>query len=96
METANPIETQKTKNFMLYGATGYTGCLTLDLYFQRGGDKEQIVIAGRNLPALTALSQKHGVVYRVFDLKNPEIIDQNIRDVRTVLHMVNDSQHAVY
>jgi len=61
------------------------GHLILELYFQRGGDKDKIIIAGRNSSRLMQLSLKYDVTYRVFDLKSPNIIDQNIRDVFAVL-----------
>jgi short subunit dehydrogenase-like uncharacterized protein len=75
----------RQKKLMIYGATGYTGRLALDLYFQQGGDKTQIVIAGRESSALIRLSQKYDVAYKIFNLKIQEVIDQHIMNVHNVL-----------
>lgn len=85
----------KALKFLLYGATGYTGRLILELYFQKEGDKRQIVIAGRDSSRIAQIGQQYGIEYRIFDLKDPEIIEQNISDIHTLILAVRVSSSVI-
>lgn len=69
---------------MLYGANGYTGTLTAELAQARGLAP---VLAGRNQVELEALGTRLGLEVRVFDLRDPATIRQQLDGVRAVLHM---------
>jgi short subunit dehydrogenase-like uncharacterized protein len=86
--TTTTTEKPKSDKFLIYGATGYMGRLMLEQYFQRGGNKEKVIIGGRNASKVMKLSRQYGVNYRVFDLKFSGLIDQNIQDVFLVLLLV--------
>lgn len=74
--------------FLLYGANGYTGELIArhakqyDLY---------PILAGRNKQALTALSAKLNLPYKVFDL-GEAALDEALKDVQVVVHAAGPFQ----
>jgi short subunit dehydrogenase-like uncharacterized protein len=68
---------------LVYGATGYTAQLILELCAQYN---LQPVIAGRNAHAIETLALKYDLPFRVFDLTNVAHIAANLRDTEVVLH----------
>ncbi len=71
------------KNFLIYGANGYTGELITRFAVERG---MRPIIAGRNESAVKALAEKHGLEYRVFSLDDTAKLDAALNEVETVLH----------
>ena len=72
-----------SKQWLLYGANGYTGQLILDEALQRG---LRPVLAGRNDEAIAALAEQSGLQSRVFDLEDPQAMSESLRGISTVLH----------
>ncbi|UYZ62489.1 saccharopine dehydrogenase family protein [Hymenobacter weizhouensis] len=70
-------------NFLLYGATGYTGELLAREAARRG---LRPVLAGRNAARVEALAQELGLEFRVFALEDTSRLDDALRDVAVVLH----------
>jgi short subunit dehydrogenase-like uncharacterized protein len=71
------------KRWMIYGATGYTGKLTVEEAVRRG---HQPIVAGRNAEKVEKLALQHGLAARVFDLADPAAIRKALADVPLVLH----------
>lgn len=63
--------------WMLYGCYGYSGKLILEEALRKGLSP---IIAGRSEKKVTALANKYGLPYRVFDLSSPTTIEDNITD----------------
>lgn len=72
-----------TKNFLIYGANGYTGELITRMAVERG---MRPMIAGRSGAAIKALAETHGLEYRVFALDETDKLDAALGEVATVLH----------
>ncbi|MFC7341978.1 saccharopine dehydrogenase family protein [Saccharopolyspora griseoalba] len=70
-------------NWMIYGASGYTGRLIADLAIERG---ERPVLAGRDPAKVAAIAAPRGLPYRIFDLSDPERVAEQLRDVDVVAH----------
>ena len=70
-------------DYLLYGATGYTGELLAREAARRG---HQIVIAGRDANKVSALASALSVPHRVFGLENPRSVDAGIAGAKLVLH----------
>lgn len=68
---------------LFYGITGYTGELILE-EAQRKQFKP--IIAGRNEAKVKALAERFDLPYRVFDLENDDILNQQLSDIDLVLH----------
>jgi len=72
------------QQWLLYGATGYTGRLTAELAMHRGLEP---ILAGRNAERLKPLARKLGAEHRVFDLQDSVTLREALRGVTAVLHM---------
>lgn len=70
-------------NWMIYGATGYTGVLLAKEAVKRG---HRPVLAGRNEEKLAALAQELGLAYVAFELKNEKSIIPHLEGINLVLH----------
>ena len=70
-------------NFLIYGANGYTGELITRCAVERG---MKPIIAGRNEAAIKALSEKHGLEHRIFELGETAKLDAALSEVAMVLH----------
>src|SRR5687768_9562272 len=70
--------------WMLYGANGYTGTLTAELAQARGLAP---ILAGRDRTKLEPLGTRLGLEVRVFDLRDPAAIRQQLGGVQALLHM---------
>jgi short subunit dehydrogenase-like uncharacterized protein len=73
-----------TKNFLIYGAYGYTGELITNLAVQRGYSP---ILAGRNAEKTQKLAQKFNLPYLVFDLSETQKLDEALQKVGAVLHI---------
>ncbi|MBK9154449.1 MAG: saccharopine dehydrogenase NADP-binding domain-containing protein [Chloracidobacterium sp.] len=71
------------KNFLIYGANGYTGELITRYAVERG---LRPVLAGRNEVAIKDLAGKHGLEHRVFSLDDAAKVDGALQEVDLVLH----------
>lgn len=70
-------------SFIIYGANGYTGQLTVEYAIKKG---VKPTIAGRNELQIKSLAEKHGLNYKIFDLSNTDVISENIQGYSLVLH----------
>lgn len=71
------------KNFLIYGANGYTGELITRYAVERG---MKPVLAGRNAIAIEELAKKHHLEYRIFSLNEASRLDAALAEVEMVLH----------
>lgn len=70
-------------DFLLYGASGYTARLTIELAIKQG---LKPVLAGRSEFKLAPLAQKYDLKYLVFSLDNPQEIAEQIHGFKLVLN----------
>jgi len=71
------------KQFLIYGANGYTGELITRFAADRG---LKPILAGRNAIAVEELAKKHHLEYRVFSLDETDRLDAALQEVDMVLH----------
>jgi len=71
------------KQWLLYGANGYTGQLIVAEALKRG---LRPVLAGRNDEIIDALAAGSGLESRVFDLDDPQATRDALEGICTVLH----------
>ncbi|GGE31125.1 hypothetical protein GCM10007421_01050 [Halopseudomonas oceani] len=71
------------RQWMIYGANGYTGKLLARAAAERG---LQPVLAGRNRSAVAALAAELSLPHRCFDLSQPEQVRENLQGMQVVLH----------
>ena len=71
------------KNFLIYGANGYTGELITRYAVERG---MKPMLAGRNAIAVESLAKKHHLDYRIFSLDEGYRINSALQNVDAVLH----------
>ncbi len=69
--------------WLLYGATGFTGAITARLAKARG---LRPILGGRNAAKLKTLADELGFEYRAFSLNQPHEIDAGLADVKVVMH----------
>ncbi|MFN2197197.1 MAG: saccharopine dehydrogenase family protein [Anaerolineales bacterium] len=77
--------------FLLYGATGFVGEEVARLAVETNLIP---VLAGRNADRLEKLGAELGVEYRVFDLNDPQKIEQAMGDITVVLHCAGPFIHT--
>jgi len=75
---------KQTKQFMIYGATGYTGKLTARTAKAKGLAP---ILAGRSEAKVKAVAEPLGLPYRAFDLSEREKLDAALAEVDCVLHI---------
>jgi short subunit dehydrogenase-like uncharacterized protein len=75
---------KRTGQFLIYGATGFTGKLTSRIARDRG---LKPILAGRNEAKLEAIANALGLRYRVFALSQSAAIDAALAEVDAVLHI---------
>ncbi|EMY24384.1 saccharopine dehydrogenase domain protein [Leptospira interrogans serovar Australis str. 200703203] len=73
----------KKKNWLLYGANGYTGKLIAKKAVERG---QTPILAGRSESKIRFLAEELGLPFRVFSLENPKEIQNQISDSFLVLN----------
>ena len=69
--------------FLIYGANGYTGRLIARYASQYGLTP---ILAGRREDELKSLSEQLNLPFRIFDLNNEENLEQQLKDVKVVVH----------
>ena len=75
---------KQTKQFLIYGATGYTGKLTARAAKEKGLTP---ILAGRNEAKLKAIAGPLGFPYRAFDLSERAKLNAALAAVDAVLHI---------
>ena len=75
---------KQTGQFLIYGATGFTGKLTARTARERG---LKPLLAGRNEAKLRAVADTLGFQYRAFELSDSQAIDAALGQVDVVLHI---------
>lgn len=73
----------KKKNWLLYGANGYTGELIARKAVERG---HKPILAGRSEAKIRPLAEELGLTFRIFSLENSEEVRNQIGDCFLVLH----------
>jgi short subunit dehydrogenase-like uncharacterized protein len=71
------------KNFLIYGANGYTGELITRFAAEQG---LKPILAGRNAGKIEALAKQYGFDFRVFSLDETEKLDAALEETELVLH----------
>ena len=71
------------KNFLIYGANGYTGELVTRFASERG---LKPILAGRNAEKIEALAKQFEMPFRVFSLEDVAKTDEALSEVEFVLH----------
>lgn len=71
------------RKLMIYGATGYTGRMAAEQAHAAG---LPLVLGGRSHTSLAQLGESLGAACRVFDLSDPDAIDEALADVSAVLN----------
>lgn len=80
----NPTLTNGQFNWMLYGATGFTGQLILEEALNQG---ERPIIAGRDPAKVNELAQRFGLPAQVFGLLGSvELVQRNIQGLDAVVN----------
>lgn len=79
------------KNWIIYGATGYTGEITAKEAIVRG---HKPILAGRSLEKLKPLAESLGLTYRAFNLDEPHELEEGLKDVELVLHCAGPFIHT--
>ncbi len=74
----------KTGQFLIYGATGYTGKLTARTAKAQG---LKPILAGRSEEKVKSLAAELGLEWRAFDLKETSKLDAVLKDIDAVLHI---------
>ncbi|NJM77842.1 MAG: NAD(P)H-binding protein [Acaryochloridaceae cyanobacterium RU_4_10] len=72
-----------TGQFLIYGATGYTGKLMARMAKKQGLHP---VLSGRNAKTLKAVAEPLGFEYKVVDLAEKTLLDRTLTDMTCVLH----------
>ena len=72
-----------SKNWVLYGAYGYTGRIIIEEALKEG---ESPVLAGRNPQKLIPLAEAVGLDYLIFDLTNSKVIQEKIKGFESELY----------
>jgi short subunit dehydrogenase-like uncharacterized protein len=67
---------------LIYGATGYTGKLIAKVAASQGA---RPILAGRDLEKVQVIAKPLGLASRAFDLRDPQRIDAEIKNVAVVL-----------
>ena len=78
-------------DFLLYGATGYTGGLIIERAVAAG---LRPLLAGRNPAKLGTLAREHALEQRAFNLDDAAALDSALSRVRVVLHAAGPFAHT--
>jgi short subunit dehydrogenase-like uncharacterized protein len=79
------------KNWMIYGAYGYTGSLIAQEAKNRG---HKPVLAGRSAEKLVPLAEKLNFDYIILDLKDEDSLNKNLKDFDLVFHSAGPYIHT--
>lgn len=78
-------------NFLIYGCYGYTGALISKTAVEQG---LKPILAGRNAQKVKELAEKLGLDYRIFDLDNTKVLEEQIEDMQVVIHCAGPFSHT--
>jgi short subunit dehydrogenase-like uncharacterized protein len=78
-------------NFLIYGATGYTGELIAREAVRRG---LKPTLTGRNREAVTKLANELQLPARIFNLDDPAALDAGLRGMTAILHCAGPFAHT--
>lgn len=70
-------------NILIYGASGYTAELIIQLALSEGA---RPILAGRSEKKLAPFAKQHGLISRVFDLADPNVVAKNLAGVAVILN----------
>ena len=79
------------RDWLLYGAYGYTGELTARLAAEKG---MKPILAGRDPAKLEEVARRYNLDYRVASLDDPSSIDRALAGVAVVLHTAGPFSHT--
>lgn len=79
------------KNWLLYGAYGYTGSLIAQEAIKRGHNP---VLAGRSAEKLVPLAEKLNLDYITLDLKDENSLIKSLKDFDLVFHSAGPYKHT--
>jgi short subunit dehydrogenase-like uncharacterized protein len=79
------------QDWLLYGAYGYTGELTVRLAVEKG---LRPILSGRDPQKLEAVAQKYQLPQRVASIDDPQSIDRAMKGVNLVLHTAGPFSHT--
>nr|MDQ3394864.1 saccharopine dehydrogenase NADP-binding domain-containing protein [Bacteroidota bacterium] len=77
--------------YLLYGSNGYTGKLIIEESLKKN---IKPILAGRNAQQLAALAEKYHLEYRVFTLDKINKIEENLHDIKVVMHAAGPFVHT--
>lgn len=77
------MDSDSQTSWMIYGANGYTGRLTVEAAVGQG---LRPIVAGRDEAAIESLAREHGLDWCAFALDEDDLVRQSIRGCRLVLH----------
>ncbi len=72
-----------SKNFLIYGANGYTGELIARLAVERGFNP---ILGGRSLVKLEPIAKELGLIARPFSLEDKTSLEYTLKEVDFVIH----------
>ena len=76
----------KAKQWMIYGASGYTGAVIAEHARENNASLSLPFLAGRDEEKIKPLAQRLGLQWRIFDLNNAEQLKAELHDIDLVLH----------
>jgi short subunit dehydrogenase-like uncharacterized protein len=79
------------KNWVIYGANGFTAKLTIELAISRG---HKPILAGRSAEKLAPLATKYGLEYRAVSLDDAAGLESLLANTHTVLHCAGPFVHT--
>ncbi|MBD3344210.1 MAG: NAD(P)H-binding protein [Chitinivibrionales bacterium] len=83
-----------SKNWLLYGANGYSGKLIINEALERG---HQPILAGRSQERIASLAQQYKLEQRIFDTASgPEAIEPALENVSLVCNAAGPFVHTAF
>jgi short subunit dehydrogenase-like uncharacterized protein len=79
------------RNYLIYGANGYTATLIAQ---EAAGRGQRPILAGRNTDAVTSLARRLSLNARIFALDDTAALDPGLREVAAVLHCAGPFIHT--
>lgn len=81
----------QNKNWLIYGAYGYTGVLIAEEALRRG---HRPVLAGRDAKKLTLLAERLGLDWAAFDLQNEQTLKDRLQNFSLVYNTAGPFTHT--
>jgi short subunit dehydrogenase-like uncharacterized protein len=83
IKSKSKVKRPMSKNFLLYGANGYTGALIARICSERG---IKPILAGRDKNKIELMAKQFSFECRAFSLEDDKAIDDGLKDCAVVLH----------